>query len=165
MVILGSAGQRVITAGEILCFAGLTAGLRVTQKNEYNITVMTGPSISELVLAPKEIDYTGIVSPTVVIALAPEGIARRKDLFALLGQEALVIQVAGVEIPDTQAQVIQIDFKDQGIKKTDWALASLTTLARMNKVLNQKMLDAALNERFKGRTLDTVRELVARVIV
>ncbi len=73
--------------------------------------------------------------------------------------------MAGVEIPDTQAQVIQIDFKDQGIKKTDWALASLTTLARMNKVLNQKMLDAALNERFKGRTLDTVRELVARVIV
>ena len=31
VVILGSAGQRIITAGEILCLAGLTAGLNVTQ--------------------------------------------------------------------------------------------------------------------------------------
>jgi hypothetical protein len=42
-VLLGSAGQRIITAGEILCLAGLTAGLNTTQKNEYNITVCGGP--------------------------------------------------------------------------------------------------------------------------
>ena len=35
ILILGSAGQRIITAGEILCLAGLTAGLHASQKNDY----------------------------------------------------------------------------------------------------------------------------------
>mgnify|MGYP001822075594 FL=1 len=34
VVIVGSAGQRIITAGEILCLAGATAGLHATQKND-----------------------------------------------------------------------------------------------------------------------------------
>jgi pyruvate/2-oxoacid:ferredoxin oxidoreductase beta subunit/Pyruvate/2-oxoacid:ferredoxin oxidoreductase gamma subunit len=165
VIILGAAGQRILTAGEILGIAGLKAGLNVTQKNEYNITVMTGPSISELILSPKEIDYTGIVSPTAVIALASEGVERRKELFAQLDPNALVIQVADVEVPETQAQRIQADFKSSHIKKTDWALAALATLARMNKVLNAEMLDAALGERFKGKVLDAVRDLVAKVMM
>ncbi len=63
IVLLGSAGQRIVTAGEILCLAGLSAGLHATQKNDYPITVLRGHSISELVLSSKEIDYTGIVHP------------------------------------------------------------------------------------------------------
>ncbi|MCK7509936.1 MAG: hypothetical protein MZV70_41825 [Desulfobacterales bacterium] len=60
MILLGSAGQRILTAGEILCLAGLHAGLNVTQKNDYDITVLRGPSISEMILSPQAIDYTGI---------------------------------------------------------------------------------------------------------
>jgi len=165
VTILGAAGQRILTAGEVLGVAGLTAGLNVTQKNEYNITVMTGLSISDLTLSPEEIDYTGTVNPTAVIALAPEGVARRKALFAQLKQQALVIQVAGVEIPTTKAQVITVDLKGRGIKTPDWALACLATLAGMNKVLTLEMLHAAINHRFKGKTLEIVRELVNRVVV
>jgi hypothetical protein len=137
----------------------------VTQKNEYNITVMTGPSISELILSPEEIDYTGTVNPTAVIALAPEGVARRNALFAQLKEQALVIQVAGVEIPATKAQVISVDLKGRRIKATDWALACLATLAGMNKVLTLEMLHAAIDHRFKGKTLEAVRELVSRIVV
>jgi Pyruvate/2-oxoacid:ferredoxin oxidoreductase gamma subunit len=165
VIILGAAGQRVLTAGEILGIAGLKAGLNVTQKNEYNITVMTGPSISELILSPEEIDYTGIVSPTAVIALAQEGVVRRKEMFNQLDPKAIVIRVNEVEIPLTQAQIIQVDFKRKNIKKTDWALATLATLARMKKVLSPEMLDSALGERFKGKVLDTVRDLVAKVMM
>jgi Pyruvate/2-oxoacid:ferredoxin oxidoreductase gamma subunit len=165
VVILGAAGQRILTAGEVLGIAGLTAGLNVTQKNEYNITVMTGPSISELILSPEEIDYTGIIRPTAVIALAPEGVARRKELFAQLTRQTLVIQVVGVETPPTQAQILPMDFKAQSIKKADWAMASLATLAGMNKVLNREMLHAALGQRFRGRTLEVVKELVGSVTV
>jgi Pyruvate/2-oxoacid:ferredoxin oxidoreductase gamma subunit len=164
VIILGAAGQRILTAGEVLGIAGLTAGLNVTQKNEYNITVMTGPSISELILSPEDIDYTGTVSPTAVMALAPEGVARRKGLFAQLNEEALVIQVAGVEIPTTKAQVFPVDFKGRNIKKPDWALACLATLAGMNKVLTPEMLHAAIGLRFKGKTLEIVRELVSGIL-
>jgi Pyruvate/2-oxoacid:ferredoxin oxidoreductase gamma subunit len=164
VIFLGAAGQRILTAGEVLCIAGLTAGLKITQKNEYNITVLRGPSITELILSPEEIDYTGIINPAVVIALAPDGVTRRKDMFAQLNQNTLILQVSGIKIPPTQAQVVPMDFKGQGIKKSDWALAALATLAGMNRVLTIQMLDAALGERFKGDTLNGVSELLEKVM-
>jgi 2-oxoglutarate/2-oxoacid ferredoxin oxidoreductase subunit beta len=99
VVFLGSAGQRILTAGEILCYAGLAAGLHVTQKSEYNITVLTGPSITEVILSPGEIGYTGIQKPGVILALAEEGVTRRKGLFGTLDQGTLILKAAGVELP------------------------------------------------------------------
>jgi pyruvate/2-oxoacid:ferredoxin oxidoreductase beta subunit/Pyruvate/2-oxoacid:ferredoxin oxidoreductase gamma subunit len=163
VVILGAAGQRVLTAGEVLCIAGLTAGLHVTQKNEYNITVLRGLSISEVILSPQEIDYTGIVQPTVVIALASEGVTRRKELFGQLSPRTLVICAADVDIPSTQAQIVSVDFKNQEIRKADRALASLAILAGMNKLLSRPMLDTALEMRFKGKALSMLKGVVAGV--
>ena len=163
VVILGAAGQRILTAGEVLGIAGLTAGLNMTQKNEYNITVLRGPSICELILSPEEIDYTGITKPAAVIVLAPEGVLRRESLINQLDHNTVVIQAAGVDIPSTNARVISVNFKDKGIKKTDWALAALAFLSNMNHVLNSKMLDAAVKIRFKDKTLHAVKEIVAKV--
>lgn len=165
VVVLGAAGQRIQTAGDILCIAGISAGLRVTQKNDYGIAVLTGPSISEIILSPDEIDYTGITKPTAVVALAPEGVNRRKGLFDQLDPSCVVVQAAGVEIPTTQARVVSMDFKGQGIKRTDWALASLATLARMNRVLSRQMLDTAIEQRFRANALDAVKALVDKVAV
>jgi len=78
VVILGSAGQRIITAGEILCLAGLSAGLNVTQKNEYDITVLRGACISEVVLSPEEIGYTGITNTCLIILIKMHGSSGRK---------------------------------------------------------------------------------------
>jgi len=160
VVILGAAGGRVITAGELLCLAGLTAGLKVTQKNEYNITVLKGPSISELILSPEEIDYTGLDAPGAILALAPEGVERRRELFASLGSNCLVIRAVGVELPPSRARVETIDCKGQGLKKADTALAALAVLAGMNRVLSLDMLKAALEIRFKGQALKEALSLV-----
>jgi pyruvate/2-oxoacid:ferredoxin oxidoreductase beta subunit/Pyruvate/2-oxoacid:ferredoxin oxidoreductase gamma subunit len=162
VVLLGSAGQRIITAGEILCLAALAAGLNTTQKNEYNITVLRGPSISELILSPDEIDYTGIQRPGVVLALAREGVDRRKDLFKQLDSEALVLQADGLEVPVCNARIYPMDLKTQGVKKQDWALASLGVMAQLGKIISSEMLTAALRIRFKGKTLDTALELVRK---
>lgn len=143
VIILGSAGQHIQRAGEILGMAGLLAGLHVTQKNEYNVTVMVGLSISELILSSEPIDYTGTVQPTAVIALAAEGVARRKELFSRLDPACLVIQASDVEIPQTQAEIVQVNFKDQGIKNPDRAMASLALLAGMRRVISSEMLEEA----------------------
>ncbi|MGD9042499.1 MAG: thiamine pyrophosphate-dependent enzyme [Desulfobacterales bacterium] len=163
IILLGSAGQRVITAGELLCIAGLTAGLKTTQKNEYNITVLRGPSISELILSPHEIDYTGIEMPSVVVALDQDGVDRRRDLFKDLAKDVLVIQISGVKVPASEARIHLVDFKDQGIKSTDRALASLAVMAKLNKVIRPEMLEAALKVRFKGEALKSSLELIDRV--
>jgi 2-oxoglutarate ferredoxin oxidoreductase subunit beta len=163
VILLGSAGQRVITAGELLCIAGLTAGLKTTQKNEYNITVLRGPSISELILSPEEIDFTGIDNPTVMVALDQEGVDRRRGLFEHLSKDTLIIQASGVNLPANKARIHQVDFKNQGIKRVDWALASLAVLARLNIVIHSQMLEAALKARFKGKVLDSALDLVKQV--
>ena len=165
VVLLGSAGQRIITAGEILCLAGLTAGLNTTQKNEYNITVMRGPSISELIFSLEEIDYTGIQRPSVILALSQEGVDRREDLFKDLDSDALVLQADAVAMPACSARIHQMDFKSHGVKKPDWALASLGVMAGLGKIISPEMLAAALRIRFKGKTLDTALELVGQTAI
>jgi 2-oxoglutarate ferredoxin oxidoreductase subunit beta len=163
VILLGSAGQRIITAGEILCLAGLFAGLNTSQKNDYNITVLRGPSISELILSPQEIDYTGLENPGVIMALAQEGVDRRRQMFAKLDADALILQIAGVNVPDCKARVHQIDLKARGIRNPDWALASVGVLAAQGKIINFEMLEAALKIRFKGQTLADSLELVKKI--
>mgnify|MGYP001828472737 CR=1 FL=1 len=160
VVLLGSAGQRIITAGEILCLAGLTAGLQTTQKNEYNITVLRGPSISELILSPEEIDYTGIEKPSAIAALDQEGVDRRRTMFDHLDEDTLVVAIEGVEIPACRAQIHRVDLKSLGIKKPDWALASLGVLANRGQIVSLEMLAAALKARFKGEILKNALELI-----
>ncbi len=154
VVLLGSAGQRVITAGELLCLAGASAGCHATQKNDYPITVMRGHSVSEIILSDIEIEYTGIEYPSAVIALAPEGVSHRKKMLASLSSESVVIKAAGVELPPCPAPIIEVDFKAHHIKSPDWALAALAVLARQNKVLTMDMLTAALQLRFKKAELE-----------
>lgn len=163
VVMLGSAGQRIITAGEILCLAGLTAGLNTTQKNEYNITVLRGPSISELILSPEEIDYTGIECPGVIVALDQEGVDRRQDLFENLADDTLILQAAGVEVPACSARIHAMDLKSLKIKKPDWALASLGVLAKLDRIITTEMLEAALKVRFKEKVLENSLEVIKKV--
>jgi Pyruvate/2-oxoacid:ferredoxin oxidoreductase gamma subunit len=162
VVLLGSAGQRIITAGEILCLAGLTAGLQTTQKNEYNIMVLRGPSISELILSPEEIDYTGIERPSAIVALDQEGVNRRWAIFDHLEEDTLVVQIDGVEIPACKAQILGVNLKALGIKKPDWALASLALLANPGQIISLEMLTAALKIRFKSKILENALELIQK---
>jgi len=160
VVILGSAGQRIITAGEILCLAGLTAGLNVTQKNEYDITVLRGACISDVILSPEEIGYTGITSPDIVLALSQEGV---KHLFDHLDKNALIIRAEKIHLPPCNAKVQQPDFKAQKIKSSDRALAALSVLSKLETVIYPDMLESALAHRFKDNILASALDLVRRV--
>ncbi len=160
ILILGNAGQRIATAGEIVCLAAASAGLHATQKNDYPITVMRGHSISETIVSGKEIGYTGIQRPDTVLAIGQEGANRRKTVFGKLAENSLVVKSGDVDIPSTNARVIEIDFKKRKIKPQDCALASLAALAKENRAIGREMLDAALSIRFKGEALTRARAVV-----
>ena len=51
-------------------------------------------------------------------------------------------------------------FKDQRIRASDWALASLAVLAKLQKVITPDMLRLALNFRFREPVLGTALALV-----
>jgi pyruvate/2-oxoacid:ferredoxin oxidoreductase beta subunit/Pyruvate/2-oxoacid:ferredoxin oxidoreductase gamma subunit len=163
VVFLGSAGQRIVTAGELLCLAGASAGLQASQKNDYPITVLRGHSVSEVILSKQTIGYTGIQQPSVVVALAAEGVARRKKMLANLTEDALVIRAEGIAIPSCRATVVTVDFKAAGIREPDWALAALATMAHRNTALSSAMLQTALDIRFSGKVYDLATTVVGKI--
>jgi pyruvate/2-oxoacid:ferredoxin oxidoreductase beta subunit/Pyruvate/2-oxoacid:ferredoxin oxidoreductase gamma subunit len=165
VVVLGSAGQRIITAGELLCLAGAAAGCHAAQKSDYPITVMRGHSVSDIILSDTEIEYTGIGNPAVVIALAPEGVNRRKKMLTDLSPQTLVIKASGVELPPCQASIMEVDFKAEKIKSQDWALVALAVLAQQNTVLTMDMLKAALQLRFNAGQYETAIGMVEKAVV
>ncbi len=150
VIILGSAGQRILTAGELLCIAGATAGMHASQKSDYPITIMRGHSVTEVILSPEAIDFTGIENPTIVVAIAEEGIRRRSSVFSKVSEDGVVLVRKGLHIPKTRASVIELDFKQRNIKPQDWALASLAWLASKNIALSIPMLKSAIEIRFRG---------------
>jgi 2-oxoglutarate ferredoxin oxidoreductase subunit beta len=160
IVILGSAGQRIVTAGEIVCYAGLTAGLEVTQKNDYPITVLRGHSVSELILSPEPVDFTGIDTPNIILALAQEGVDRKKDLFLKVSEKTVVLSGNDVTLPDCAGKIINIDFKQRKIGNQNRALAALAILSHLSLVITPDMLHEALRVRFKGKAYDAAMELV-----
>lgn len=163
ILFLGRAGQRVVTAAEILGLAGMAGGLHASQKSDYPITVLRGHSVSELVLSDAPVEYTGIEQPDIAIALAPEGVARRKSQLEKLNADARVIQEQSVSVPDSPGCRMKLDFKGQGIRSRDWALASLAVLAAQGEILGPETLEAGLRARFSGQVLETAIQLVCQV--
>ncbi len=162
ILILGSAGQRIITAGEILCLAGLTAGLHASQKNDYPITVLRGHSATDVILSPQKIGFAGIESPAVVLALGQEGVDRRKDLFNAFTDETLIIMDSRVVLPEGRGRKIVLDFKANKIKRQDMAVASLACLATRQELISMPMLEKALRIRFKAEALEGALALIQR---
>ncbi len=163
ILILGSAGQRIVTAGEVLCLAALSAGLRATQKNDYDITVLKGPSVSEIILWPDEVGYTGIEQPDIILVLSEDGVKRRRRAFSQIAQDGLVLYAAGVEMPACEAEMCSIDFTRKGLKPQSWALAVLAVLADRNRAISLEMLDTALRSRFVGPQLEAARHTLDKV--
>jgi 2-oxoglutarate/2-oxoacid ferredoxin oxidoreductase subunit beta len=163
VLLLGSAGQYINTVGEILCLAGMSGGLHVSQKNDHPITVLRGHSIAEVVLDREPIDYTGIGTPEVVLCVAAEGVARRKKVFGTLTEASLVVKDSKLSIPDTRARVINVDFTDLQIRSSEQALAALAVVAREGILLTHEMLAAGLNHRYKGKMLDEALIVAASI--
>lgn len=163
ILLLGAAGQYINTVGEILCLAGMSGGLHVTQKNDYPITVLRGHSISEVVLDCNPVTYTGIRRPSVVVAVAPEGIKKRESTFAYLEPDDLIIRDQDLDLPANRARVIDVDFSSLKIKKNQRGLAGLAVLAGEGLLLTRDMLQSGLAHRYSGSRLNEALQVVDRL--
>jgi pyruvate/2-oxoacid:ferredoxin oxidoreductase beta subunit len=154
IIILGGAGQRIITAGELLAVAGIGSGLNATQKSDYPITVLRGHSVTEIVLQDREVNFSGIENPDIIIAISEQGVNRRKDLFKNLSDKTVVIKSKDLEIDEINiknTKVIDLYFKELKIKSTDRALGTLASLAAMGDIIDLNMLKRAIEFQFKGK--------------
>lgn len=109
LVVAGSAGGKVRSAVRLIGRAALLSGLRATQRDDYPITIKSGHSVSELVLSPNEINYTGIDRPDVLLILTQDGYQKVAHYLPLMTRDDQLFVLppfAGVE---TRAQVTVID--------------------------------------------------------
>ncbi len=109
LVLAGAAGGRVGTAAKLLSRAAIMADLFAAQRSDYPVTVKTGYSLAELMLAPAPIDDASISIADALLVLAPEG---RKQALAYLTGAApgpRVFVLPGIEPPGDPSRSTVID--------------------------------------------------------
>ncbi len=136
VVIAGSAGERVQSAARAFCEAAMTCGLHCTQKNDNPVTQGTGFSLSEVILSPAEIHYTGIEEPSAVIVVSEDGLAElhQQGRLTQLTEKTTLIIDASLEKPVTGAVIVEHPFrKEFGPKKA--ALRAIEFFIRRSGIL------------------------------
>ncbi len=105
LVLAGGAGQKVRSAAAHLARGAMYAGLQATQKDDYPITVQTGHSVSELVLSPQPIAYTGIDQPDIIVVISEHGLKRIRARLQAAPERCTIYADAAIALPDTAAAV------------------------------------------------------------
>ncbi|MCR4423831.1 MAG: thiamine pyrophosphate-dependent enzyme [candidate division WOR-3 bacterium] len=137
----GSAGGRVQQAAEMLARASIASGLYATKKGTYPVTVGTGYSIAELILARQPIRYSGIEVPEVAVIVSPDGLSYSEGLLGEMKGGLLLIDEA-LNSPSTGAKVVTQPFvKTAGTKN-----AALLALLYLLKITETVPVAALLNE-------------------
>jgi pyruvate/2-oxoacid:ferredoxin oxidoreductase beta subunit/Pyruvate/2-oxoacid:ferredoxin oxidoreductase gamma subunit len=141
LIIGGAAGQRVKTAGTLLATGGVLAGLWATRRDDYPVTVQSGHSISEVVLSPTPIHYTGIQQPDVVALLAPEGAQRLRNRLAGMDPTGTVYLADRLDAVETSAQTVAFDFPPEARRHVRKSLSTLA-VGRLVQALDLYPLEA-----------------------
>jgi pyruvate/2-oxoacid:ferredoxin oxidoreductase beta subunit len=109
IMLFGSAGGGIQLAAELLALAGINAGLHVTKKGSYPVTVGIGFSAAEVILSPEEINFTGSPEPDHVIILSEDGKSYAADILSTM-THGTVWTDNGIEVEQEQAESRSYDF-------------------------------------------------------
>jgi 2-oxoglutarate/2-oxoacid ferredoxin oxidoreductase subunit beta len=69
-----------------------------------------------------------------------------------------------VIIPQVDAQILEIDFKEHKVTKQNWALASLAVIASRDLGFNINMLTHAIQQRFNPKVSDIAMKTIGKFI-
>jgi 2-oxoglutarate ferredoxin oxidoreductase subunit beta len=162
MIIAGAAGTKIGSAASLFAKGALLSGLCATQRDDYPVTVKSGHSISEIILSPKEIRYTGITTPNYMVVLFSEGLDKTQHLISRLTPEDSLYLSADLPPVNTQAKKIMIDFKTAGqlgIAKEYRAVIALGVLLHQNNLYPLDAFKEAIvsRPRFAKENLEAVQ--------
>ncbi len=149
LVMAGSAGEGVQTAASILASAAMRAGLQATQKNDNPVTQGTGFSVSEVMLSPDEVLFTGIEEPDALLVVSDDGCRElgRSGIFGRVGEASLVIADADVTLPALPCRIVRFSFRESAGPKAA-ATAAVAVWAHMMGSVPLDAVWRALEARF-----------------
>ncbi|MDF1512185.1 MAG: thiamine pyrophosphate-dependent enzyme [Anaerolineae bacterium] len=145
LVIAGSAGGRVRTTGRLLGAAATLSGLWVTQRDDYPVTVRSGHSVTEIIISPEEIHYTGVDHPHALFVLSGEGYAKVAHYIpSMLDDHWLFVTPEFAEIPTAARKIVLDPRCFTGIPHTCYSMAYIAAgVARMGILFPESILRAA----------------------
>jgi len=142
IIIAGAAGQKIASTAASLGTAAVLSNLWATKRDDYPVTVMTGHSVSEIIVSPTEIFYTGIEKPDIFLALAPEGVRICKNqLDNLTSDNVLYVRKELLPI-QTDARVITLDLNR--VTRKEITLAAVAEMLRQTNFVSQEALKEAI---------------------
>jgi 2-oxoglutarate ferredoxin oxidoreductase subunit beta len=164
LVIAGSAGGKVRSTTRMLGEAALLAGLWAAQQDDYPVTVQSGHSISELILSPREVFFTGAARPDALVLVTEDG--RRSAISHLRGltpESWLFVtpEFAGLETP---AHKVVLDPEKAGIRrnKRNLALLMAATALRQLRLYPIEALEAAIRRGQRNSIIEESLEVLAK---
>jgi pyruvate/2-oxoacid:ferredoxin oxidoreductase beta subunit len=145
IVIAGTAGERVQSSAALLCRAALAVGLCSTQKNDNPVTQGSGFSFSEICLSPRPIEYTGIETADVVIAVSQDGWEELQagGTLAKVTPKTLLLLDSELEATPPTARVLRQSFRREAAPKRA-ALAAIAFWLSMEPVVPSAAWDAVV---------------------
>ena len=148
IVFAGTAGERLQSAATALARAALLCGLHATQKNDNPVTQGTGFSVSEVILAPEPIVYTGIERADVVLAVSDEGVRElvTTGTFDRVDAGTVVLADAQVSLPPLAAEPRRLPLRETAGPKGA-ALAAVEAWIEQDGRLPLEALRAAVEAR------------------
>jgi 2-oxoglutarate ferredoxin oxidoreductase subunit beta len=148
LVLAGTAGERVQSAATALAGAALLCGLHATLKNDNPVTQGTGFSVSEVILAPEPIVYTGIERPDVVLVVSDDGVRELASTGTLdrIDAGTVVLADAEVSLPSLAAEPRRLPLRETAGPKGA-ALAAVEAWLEQDGRLPLEALHAAVEAR------------------
>lgn len=138
VVFAGGAGQKIKSTAGLLAQACIISGGYASQKDDYPITVMTGYSVSKIVLDSKEFTYTGTSPLSVIIILSDEGLQRERVRIESAEKETLLLIEESVSEFKSNGIQIRFPFAStvRAIDRKSLAVLALGTLVAKTKWLD-----------------------------
>jgi 2-oxoglutarate/2-oxoacid ferredoxin oxidoreductase subunit beta len=128
IILAGAAGGKVRSTASAVAVGGMLSGLWATQRDDYPVSVMSGYSISELILSREEIMYMGIEKPDLLAVLTPEGLTQVPRQLRAMDESQTVYTVP--ELADhIQTRARKVVFKFDHAAPSKKSLAVMATAA------------------------------------
>ncbi|MBC8257659.1 MAG: 2-oxoacid:acceptor oxidoreductase family protein [SAR324 cluster bacterium] len=135
IVLAGAAGQKVVSAGNLLATAATLSGLWASIRADFPITIQTGFSVAEIIISPEPVLYSGIIKPDIAALIAAEGKTKITRLTKEMDQADTIYFAAGLGEVDSGAKKIPLLFPE-GIVKSIKKNISILTAAMLVQELD-----------------------------
>jgi len=126
IVLAGAAGQKVVSAGNLLASAATLSGLWTSRRADFPITIQTGFSVAEIVISPEPVLYSGIIKPDVVALIALEGKDKIARLTKVMGKTDTIYYAERLGDVDSKAKQIPLKFPKNAQKEVRKNISALT---------------------------------------